>query len=274
MGAKWVVLSGGEPLMLGEWPFELAEEVRRRGMVPVLETNGTLVREHNVALYRSFYSVQISLEGPRTINDAIRGEGSFEAALASVDYLVAGNIKVGIQAVVGPNNMSGIRELAALAREKGAFLGLERLLPLGRAANGAVAIRHQLFEMIRLATEERLLCNDPLRYVLNEPIECLRTAGRLRGGCTAGVSGVCVSSDTTVFPCPKLRVPAGSLETQSLNSIWKDSTLFLRVRNRQRFGAPCGGCPYVAACGGCRAAAWAESGEVTGGDPQCFFRWR
>jgi radical SAM protein with 4Fe4S-binding SPASM domain len=50
--------------------------------------------------------------------------------------------------------------------------------------------------------------------------------------------------------------------------IWEKSPVFLNLRERNLKGS-CGGCSFRRACGGCRARAFALTGDYLESDPLC-----
>ncbi|MFW6079909.1 MAG: radical SAM protein, partial [Gemmatimonadota bacterium] len=94
LGVKEYYFTGGEPFMNGEMSGIL-EDTLELGPATVL-TNATLLPPRRVDALarlagRSPYSLElrVSLDGTtREANDAIRGEGSFERAMAGVERLV------------------------------------------------------------------------------------------------------------------------------------------------------------------------------------------
>ncbi len=92
-----------------------------------------------------------------------------------------------------------------------------------------------------------------------------------RGGCLAG-SAVCfVSHRGEVFPCGYLPVTCGDVRQQPLSEIWQQSEVFARLRQIDQLQGNCGACDFRAACSGCRARAFAETGDYMAGDPSCSF---
>ncbi|HKK07562.1 MAG TPA: radical SAM protein, partial [Gemmatimonadota bacterium] len=95
LGVKEHYLTGGEPFMNRDLPA-MVEGILEVGPVSIL-TNGTLLREDDLerleaAARRSRYSLElrVSIDGPTPeMNDAVRGEGTFERAMEGVEALVA-----------------------------------------------------------------------------------------------------------------------------------------------------------------------------------------
>ena len=75
---------------------------------------------------------------------------------------------------------------------------------------------------------------------------------------------------TAPSPCPYLPEVAGDLRTRSFAEIWRASPLFRQLREGA-LGGKCGVCEYRQVCGGCRARAFAVSGDVLAADPSCTY---
>ena len=88
--------------------------------------------------------------------------------------------------------------------------------------------------------------------------------------CPCGVHYVRITPEGKVTPCPYMPVVAGDLLTQSFQEIWESSPVFTRLRSG-KLGGPCGRCEYREVCGGCRARAYADSGDFMGPDDSCAY---
>ena len=90
-------------------------------------------------------------------------------------------------------------------------------------------------------------------------------------GCLAG-TGVCfISHMGEVFPCGYLPVEAGNIRQQSLESVWKTSTVFADLRDPGKLEGNCGRCNFKSICSGCRARAFGASGNMLGEEPFCVY---
>lgn len=74
--------------------------------------------------------------------------------------------------------------------------------------------------------------------------------------------------------CPSgfLPVPCGSIRHDSLVRIYREHSLFVRLREPDRFEGKCGHCEFRHVCGGSRARAYAASGSPFGSDPLCAYQ--
>ncbi|MBI2194120.1 MAG: SPASM domain-containing protein [Planctomycetes bacterium] len=88
--------------------------------------------------------------------------------------------------------------------------------------------------------------------------------------CLAGKSYCRITPDGNVTPCPYLPLVAGSLRKSSFREIWESSPLLNSLRNPSLRGR-CGLCEFKNLCGGCRARAFALSGDPLGEDSWCTY---
>jgi radical SAM protein len=78
-----------------------------------------------------------------------------------------------------------------------------------------------------------------------------------------------VSHTGDVQPSGFLPRTEGNVRTSSPLEVYRQSPLFRRLREPERFGGRCGRCEYRQICGGSRARAHAASGDPLGEDPLC-----
>jgi radical SAM protein with 4Fe4S-binding SPASM domain len=93
-------------------------------------------------------------------------------------------------------------------------------------------------------------------------------------GCLAG-TGVCfISHRGEVYPCGYLPVLAGDLNNQSFAEIWENAHVFQQLRNTDNLKGKCGYCEFRNICMGCRARAFAASGDYLDEEPFCVYQPR
>jgi len=117
LGMRTVSLDGGEPLLHPD-VAEVAEWLVNRRIDVRMNTNGLLV-PHRLEVVRHLSKVKISVDGPRAINDAVRGKHAWnraiEGAIAARDL----GVKVELTCVVGRHNASAVTELVDLVARLG-----------------------------------------------------------------------------------------------------------------------------------------------------------
>jgi AdoMet-dependent heme synthase len=93
-------------------------------------------------------------------------------------------------------------------------------------------------------------------------------------GCLAG-TGVCfISHEGEVYPCGYLPVIAGDLRKQTFADIWENSKVFHELRDTSGLKGKCGCCEFRNVCMGCRARAYAATGDFMDEEPFCVYQPR
>jgi AdoMet-dependent heme synthase len=91
-------------------------------------------------------------------------------------------------------------------------------------------------------------------------------------GCLAG-TGVCfISHEGEVYPCGYLPVVAGDLRKQTFLDIWENSPVFHELRDTSGLKGKCGCCEFRNVCMGCRARAYAATGDFMDEEPFCVYQ--
>jgi radical SAM protein with 4Fe4S-binding SPASM domain len=277
-----VVFSGGEPLMRRDI-VELAAFVAARGLRVALATNGTLIDDDVASELKraGVRRVSVSLDGadPET-HDRMRGvPGAFHSALNALRILKKVGVSTQINMTVCRRNRGEVDRVFLLAGREGIdavhlfiFVPVGCGFSYGRDQELLPQEVENLIEWFynrvsRGGVEGRLTCAPQYQRFLAEKGE-----KPLRGpsGCLGGRSVCFVSHRGDVFPCGYLPVSAGNIRARSLGEIWNSSVLFKKLRVPDNLSEPCGKCGYRELCGGCRARAYAATGNYLGGDPTCL----
>jgi len=294
LGEPILVFSGGEPLLRSDWE-DLAGYACDKGLRTALATNGTLI---DAALAgrvarAGFHRVSVSLDAAdaRT-HDQFRGvKGAFHSAVDGVAALRAEEVPVQINSTIFAANYGQLDELYGLARRLGAVaLHAFVLVPVGCG--------------LELAKDQRLepdQCEHVLQWVCERQAaggmelkatcapayyrvasQWLRRNGGAAGarfirsalrsrGCLAGVGVIFVAANGQVYPCGYLPVGCGSVLESGLGDIWRSSPTLARLRDYELLSGKCGRCEYKGICGGCRAQAFAATGDMLASDPLCAY---
>jgi radical SAM protein with 4Fe4S-binding SPASM domain len=72
--------------------------------------------------------------------------------------------------------------------------------------------------------------------------------------------------------CGFLETECGDVRAEGYDfkKIWETSAVFLEMRNLDGYKGRCGYCEYRRVCGGCRARAWAMTGDYLAEEPFCI----
>lgn len=293
-GDPIVILTGGEPLVRPDF-FEIAESCNKLFSRVALATNGTLVdaamaeRIANVGIQR----VSISLDGAiAATHDKFRGlDGSFDAALRGFDAMKSAGLSLQVNVTVTQHNDAEIEDLLGLCLERGAdAFHVFMLVPVGCGAqiSDDVRLSPQRFEeRLRWLFEKSIELRDRVHIKATcapQYFRIMREVSREKGiplpesghgmhattrGCLAG-SAVCfVSRVGDVQPCGYLPVIVGNVRERKFGDIWRDSEVFAELRDPNQLRGKCGVCGYRKICLGCRARAYAETGDYLTQEPDC-----
>lgn len=90
-------------------------------------------------------------------------------------------------------------------------------------------------------------------------------------GCLAGTAVCFVSHEGKVFPCGYLPVACGDIRRQDFGDIWRDAPVFADLRDPSKLTGKCGACEFKTVCGGCRARAFYQYGDLLAEEPYCEY---
>ena len=114
MGTRRLLLLGGEPLLRDDIG-SLIRRCRNRGMLCVINSNGTLVPDR-IAELRGLDQLDLSLDGGKQAHDHNRGTGSFERVMRAAETAREAKIPLQFCALLTPATIGELDELVRLAR--------------------------------------------------------------------------------------------------------------------------------------------------------------
>ena len=284
--APLLILSGGEPL-LREDLTDIAGYASTRGATVVVGTNGTLLTDERIAALKAVgvRGVAVSVDSLRpSYHDNFRhGRGSLADTQGALTRLREHRLDFIIQTTATKGNRAELGRLVAWAAEQAAVaFNCYFLVPTGRGAAlsdlSPAEYEAVLADLARWQRDYRgtmlvrskcaphfmrhVHAADPGSPVLNYETRC-----------PCGTQYCRITPDGKVTPCPYLPGVAGDLSRQSFGEIWRQAPVFRQLREA-RLGGKCGDCEYRAVCGGCRARAFAVTGDVLAADPSCAYEPR
>jgi mycofactocin radical SAM maturase len=276
MQVFYVNIGGGEPTVRRDF-WELVDYATAHHVGVKFSTNGSRITpEIARKLAASDYvDVQISLDGATAeVNDHVRGPGSYDTAMTAMRHLSeAGFEGFKLSVVVTRQNAGQLDDFKAIADAHGAQLRLTRLRPAGRGADvwnelhPTAGQQRALYEWL-LAHGEQVLTGDSFFHLsaYGESLPGLNLCGAGRVVCLIDPIG-------DVYACPfaiHQEFLAGNVrDAGGFQRVWRESELFLRLREPQSAGA-CGSCGFYDSCrGGCMAAKFFTGLPLDGPDPEC-----
>ncbi len=283
--APILIITGGEPLLRPD-VFDIARYASGRlGFRTVLATCGHLLDEHTVESLKNagVSRISVSLDGasPET-HDRFRGvPEAFEKTIRGIRVAHRKGLLFQINSTITTYNIGELEALHDLAVSLGAeafhpFL----LVPMGRGREIAgQALSPESYEAA-LHLIAGLAARSPLEIkptCAPHYARIIRQEGNvgseaMTSGCLGGQGFVFVSHTGRVKACGFLELEAGDIRvgTGDFRTIWEHSELFRNMRGREKYHGKCGICEYRMVCGGCRARAYALTGDVLGEEPDCI----
>ncbi|MCW2605637.1 MAG: Radical domain protein [Frankiales bacterium] len=275
MQVFYVNIGGGEPTVRSDF-WELLDYATAHDVGVKFSTNGIKLDEaaaRRIAA-NSYVDVQISIDGATSdVNDAVRGEGSFDTAVRALAHLHAAGVSPKLSVVCTRQNIPQLDLFKEIADRYGAQLRLTRLRPSGRGADvwdelhPTQAQQRELYDWL-VAHGEGVLTGDSFFHLAayGEALPGLNLCGAGRVVCLIDPVG-------DVYACPFAihdQFLAGNVRREGgFAKVWRESELFLELREPQSGGA-CAGCDAYDACrGGCMAAKFFTGLPLDGPDPEC-----
>ena len=287
-GVRDIVISGGEPFMRDDM-VDLLTYMGSLGVTARIASNGSLLtrslleRLKRETLTKSF---QISLDTlDRDLYEEVHGA---PASMLDVALEALRNIKdLGFHTTVStrltPRTLPGIPALLDMAAREGwATVTVHCPVCTGRA-DGVWPADADLLTQLEPVFEHFLSLSDHWVVETNIPwAQYHRTMRRLsrrttvvHEGCGGGRWRLAIGACGWISTCICLDLPAfriGNVRTDDLGVVFRDSPLSNLMRRPQDFGI-CTDCGNVVTCGaGCRAAAYALTGDTNGPDLSCPVR--
>ena len=276
-----IIWTGGEPMYRPDI-IELVNGATERGIRSVMATCGTLVEKDALQALKEagVMACSFSIDGATAeSHDTFRGvEGAFDNVTRAMRIATEVGMPFQINTTVSKLNKTELPAIRKLAMQQGASMhDLFFLVPVGRGKGvGDLALSPA-------ETEEILRW----MFVMNQagPIPMRETCapqavriwngmgqpGRKPSGCMGGKGFVFISHTGILQPCGFLDVPSGDLRECGFDfkKAYENSTVFNDLKNCDDFSGGCGRCAFRHECSGCRARAYAATGDYMAAETSC-----
>lgn len=290
-GVMNVHLSGGEPFIRKDI-LDILQSIINNKMRFGCNTNGNYITEEVadfIANSKRCNGMQVSLDGHNAeTHDALRGNGSFDKAVAAIRIMHSKGIKVGIRVTIHKNNVYHLTEIADFI-----------LNDLGVPSFGTNSVEHlglmkDNHEGIELNVDEyshamQLLLDITNKYgnvvhatagpladarMWQRMIDAVESENEPFSGCGTLNSCGCVGNSISLradgyyVPCNQIDGEViGRMNHDTLVDVWQKSKGLNTFRERSTISLSnfdkCNGCEYKPYCrGGCPATISALEGDL------------
>ena len=294
-GASYFGITGGEPLLRKDL-FDVLDYATSQGLSTSIITDGRLLNEESIKrLIKNKTKVSVSIDGGKETDDAIRGEGAYDAAVATIERFAKEDLlNILVYTFANKGTVTNADEedmvhVLELAKRFGArWVVFHGMIPY---SNDKESLKADL-----TPKQYEWVCNKlfdlTAKYVgkpaINVYIPFYARVAKQRGmpdydqwyehfflgRCFFG-KFMSVAENGDIIPCSyndAYRV--GNLKDKPLGEVWEDmqkSEFFNKVKDKRNIKGKCGVCEYLDVCGGCRSSALFYTGDILGSDPRCAY---
>ena len=276
MGALWCLLTGGEPLLRGDFS-EIYLMLKKMGFLLSVFTNATLVSNEHIRLFKKYppRDIEVTLYGATrdTYERVTRRPGTFDAFMHGLDLLLGSGVKVRLKAMALRSNMHEMEAIARFCRER--TKDYYRFDPQLHLRFDRDPVRNQEIMDERLTSEEfvALERSDEKRFgALKKDCDTFINSefAHFRCGCLfhcgAGNGSFNVSYEGLYRLCSSLCHPdcVYDLKKGSIRDAWENHVPKVRAMQSEsrEFREKCRKCPIINLCMWCPALSYLETGEL------------
>lgn len=276
-GVADLAVSGGEPLLRHDL-IPILTHARRLGFSIGVGSNGTTLTRKNAACLAELgiQRFQVSLDGLPASHDALRRwPGLFDRVLRAIEIAQDAGLRTHVCCTINRLNHHQLEPFVEKACELGVRrVNFSRYVPTGRGTDALDLSEAEWKAVIHLCTSLRdqycgrlEIVTHLAQQILVDP-EVVAAPGFV--GCQAGIGQGCVTANGTVQPCVLLPIPLGNIRERPFADIWLSSPIVRALQARDELRGVCGRCRFSSRCGGCRAVAYAKTGDFLATDPRCW----
>jgi radical SAM protein with 4Fe4S-binding SPASM domain len=283
---KVFVLTGGDPMMRPDL-LEIVAAATERGLHVSMSPSATprfvkadLCRFRDVGLQR----VSLSLDGAtRESHDRFRGvPGTWDRTMESIGAAIEAGIELQINTTFTRQNLGEFEAFSRLLQDINPSLwSVFQLVPTGRARPEDLLTGHQmeaLFERLYALSQKvpfPIKTTEGQHYRRIVLQHWKRTPHLPRPNLLPVNDGngfVFVSHTGDIQPSGFLPITAGNVREQELLDVYRDATVFCKLREPSLLKGKCRRCEFRSVCGGSRARAFAMTGDYLAEEPLCVYQ--
>ena len=295
-GATFFGVTGGQPFLRKDL-LDVIAYARGLGLSTSIITDGRLMDQKIFdRIVENKVRISVSIDGAKETNDAIRGEGAYDAAVSAIEKFSC----VKLLDCLVYTFANGARKVTNVGEAD-----MRHVIDLAHRFGARWVVFHGF---IPYSSDKKALSADPspqqYEWVCNKLYDLtLEYAGKpdinvyipfyarvakqrgmknfdhwyenfFLGRCWFG-KFFSVAENGDAIPCSYNDVyRLGNVKDKSLKQIWSDmqnSEFYAKARDKSNIKGKCGVCEFRELCGGCRTAALFYTGDLLGSDPRCAY---
>lgn len=274
LGLLYPLLTGGEPFLHPQF-FEILSGMRRMGLQPSINSNGTLLDREKVIRLKECPPVRVNVTlygASEETYQRLCGDGkAYGRVVQAVSLLKEYGIPVKLNTSLTPDNVDELEKIIAFAKEAECpiqvatymfppirrdetMIGRNARLEPERAALARVTADY-------MQKEPEWFAAQALRYQSFVPLEEIEALGKqekkLGMHCRAGVSSFWIDWQGNLCNCGMYPSVTVSMQEKTFSEAWKE---LVRQNEAVSLVSPCAGCPNEKLCRPCVAMLKNECG--------------
>jgi radical SAM protein with 4Fe4S-binding SPASM domain len=269
-------ITGGEPFLFPHL-LPLLQSIQETNLFSFgILSNGFLLPDQSLKILKSLNPsfIQLSLDGDKLVNDQLRGPAAFDETLKAAMAYKKLKIPLLFSFTANAMNYGFFKDVVAIAkRYKIAKVWTDRYLPLNKndellmSSSQTFTFMHNLSQLygkqhrfVKAAT--KISCDRALQFL---------TAGGEPYRCQAGVSLLALMPNGDLYPCRRMPVILGNINSTPLQEIYQTSPLLAQLQTDHLSDQSCRNCFFSKSCnGGLKCLSYALYGDFTRKDPHCW----
>lgn len=292
IGPAIIILSGGEPLLRDDLEL-IAKRAIELGHRPVVSCNdGSLLTDERLSSLKesgiTHFSFSMHSENEVAHDEFVRVKGAYKNALMAFNRIKNHGMSFQINTTILPTNHKRIEEFKDWVVSLNASAWhLFFIVPMGRAAETGSEI---LISPDQTEAVLKYVAQNSDNWPIPVKITCAPQYSRIRAelaaankitpkrshhghqstrSCMAGNGFVFISYKGEVKPCGYFDLILGNIRETPLDEIYTENEILRNMRSPEKLEGICKNCNYNKICGGCRARAYAVTGNYMAGDTTC-----
>lgn len=288
-----IIFTGGEPLLRPDI-FDILRYGQSLGRKMTMAVNGLLLDEATAhkLIDHGIQRISISIDGATArTHDAFRKvPGAFAGAMRGIEAAKKAGLPFQLNTTITKINLDEIADILKLAVDVGAVAHhIFLLVPTGRGKElEEQEIPPEEYERTlnwfyeqreKVPLQLKATCAPHYYRILRQRAHAegkdvnFETYGMdaVTRGCLGGVAFCFISHTGVLSPCGYLELDCGNVRTEGFRKAWENSRIFRELRDFTKYEGKCGHCRYLKVCGGCRARAYARTGNYLAEEPYCVY---
>lgn len=238
LGVRLVCFTGGEPFAYPDFPGLIESSLERKDLRVAVLTNAMLLPDHLhelTSLDTTRMHFQVSMDGPESVHDKIRGEGSFAKTSAALKKMVESGLTCNIAMAVNRENVASMAEVVGIVHELG-VAAIHFMWHFNRGSGKTVHMHSEnlLMEHFRSAVSTARRLGVTIDNLEAMKAQVFSHPGTRFDFGNAGWESLAIGPDGSVYPTPAMvdlePFRAGNVR-EGLEKVWRESEVLERIRH-------------------------------------------